>query len=277
MSVARDKAPTTNVILGAGEFYTDRLDAEGKRTGAERYVGDSIGGTLSATVQRTTINSGDGAVGTKLIDKVTSVDRTMGLTLHDMTLENWSLFLIGEAPRTMPEIAEGAFTTTVKVPDEDWFDQVWFQLGATSEEPVGQLVTLAEDPKVMFKIGGAAKTAPTAQQTYDLDSELGRICFTGAPLKGQTLDVEVVGTRTAEQRVQVKGGAAQVRAAIRYIEQPDTGVKGRNIYIPRASIAPAGEAQLKSRDTEQQLPLTCAIEEPGDGLAQIYIDGEPQE
>ena len=56
------------------------------------------------------------------------------------------------------------------------------------------------------------------------------------------------------------------------------GVEGRNIYIPQASVSPAGEAALKSRDTPQQFALTLAIEEPSYTNApsvQMYIDGVP--
>ncbi len=49
---------------------------------------------------------------------------------------------------------------------------------------------------------------------------------------------------------------------------------GRNYYAPKYSIAAGGELALKSRDTEQQITLTCTILDPGEGKAALYIDGE---
>ena len=45
--------------------------------------------------------------------------------------------------------------------------------------------------------------------------------------------------------------------------------------IPRASISPAGDATLKSRDPATNSLLSFAIGEPGDGQEGVFIDRAP--
>ena len=110
----------------------------------------------------------------------------------------------------------------------------------------------------------------------------GRIRFTEtgiAKVKGLelqiTLNIRNIRDLPAFERVSVGAEVSQVRIALRYIEDSDPGMAGRNIYVPRATLSPAGEAALKSRDEPQRLPLQLAIETPDDGLRQTYIDGVP--
>ncbi|MDE0680184.1 MAG: hypothetical protein OXI11_08225 [Gammaproteobacteria bacterium] len=108
-------------VLGAGEVYIDVLDAAGKRTG-ERYVGDSTGASVSATTERTTIFSGDGAVARTLLDKITSVNHTMSVTIQDMQPENFALFLAGE----VEEVADGSTSANEAIEVKAG---LWYQLG----------------------------------------------------------------------------------------------------------------------------------------------------
>ena len=95
-NLIRDHKPV--IILGAGAFFIDRYNDNGGVRGAEVYVGDTVAAAISATVERTTVYSGDGAVATKLVDKITQVDRTLSITPQDATLNNMALFLMAAKP-----------------------------------------------------------------------------------------------------------------------------------------------------------------------------------
>ena len=296
-----------NTVLGAGRFFIDRHDADGNRTGKERYIGDTVGATLSATVERTTIFSGDGAVASKLKDKVTQVDRTLGITPRDASLDNLALFLIANAPETNQAAAvAGSVTFDFELPT-DATARDYFKIDATDDDPAGAggystgsgntfTITTNEAstgnfaPPATGKFGdGAAKQKDLVgdfPSDLEIDLENGLVSVTaqgitklGGISNRTSIKVKIVCSKLVKarlDRVRVTGESTQVTAAVRYVEEPDDALtKGRNIYIPQASISPAGEAALKSRDTEQQFPLTLSIEDPGGTLAQVYIDGEP--
>ena len=291
--------PGPNIILGAGRFFIDRYEENGAR-GRETYIGDTVGAALSATVQRTTIFSGDGAVATKLVDKVTQVDRTLGITPQDATLDNMALFLIASKPTAFAgaDAASVAFTLNIPL---DATVRDYFQLETTAGTAASEIGPAG---RPMYKAAaGNAFTFKTDEMTAgtlkapesgkflaapgDLEIDLGtgraRISEGGesrfkTAISGRTaaLEVGVTGSKiqkVAFHRVRADDQTKQVRVAVRYIEEPDEGVQGRNIYIPQASVAPAGEAALKSRDTPMQFPLTLGIEQSNDGFAQVYIDG----
>ncbi|MDE2640406.1 MAG: hypothetical protein OXI03_07470 [Chloroflexota bacterium] len=285
----------SNVVLGAGRFFIDRLLASGDTfvpSRVEKYIGDTVGATLGATVERTTIFSGDGAVASKLIDKVTQIDRTIGITPQDASLDNMALFLIASQPETM---TPGDLAENVLLPIENVTERDYFSVTATADAPQGVVKVKfktgksAIDPTAFKSKAGSANAAAIsgwAASDFEFDVDSGRLRFTKAgivKLKAinsathvelkLSMDLEK-STQTFE-RVAVDSQARQVRVAVRYVEDADEGVEGRNIYIPRASVSPAGEAALKSRDTPQQFALTLAIEEPDGGLAQVYVDGVP--
>ncbi|MCY3878609.1 MAG: hypothetical protein OXF74_05440 [Rhodobacteraceae bacterium] len=283
------------LILGAGAFFIDRYEENGKVRGAETYVGDTVAATIGATTERQTVFSGDGAVATKIIDKVTSVDRTLGITPQDATLDNIALFLIASKPAKISQ-SSGDIVTEFNIPlGAD--DRTYFQLGAAATNPAGRpKFAIASDTPIVLASGfesdkqtaGTFAAVTLAAADFELDRINGRIRFMSAGLgklvgddPGRAVKCKVTiltgkaGTSPEFQRVAVDAAARQVRVAVRYIEDADEGVEGRNIYIPQASVSPAGEASLKSRDTPQQFPLTLAIEDPGSGLAQIYVDGVP--
>lgn len=279
------------VILGAGAWYIDRYHDNGGVRGAEQYVGDTVAAEISATVQRTSVFSGDGAVASKLIDKVTQIDRTLGITPQDATLDNMALFLIASKPAEVEERAAADLVTVFNVP-EDATDRHYFQLGASATDPAGRpAFKIDKDTPIVLATGfqardigaSAARAAVVVVDgDYELDLDTGRLRFTAGGLKkfrGKDVEVTVASAKAGKApafgRVKVESGAGQVRVAARYIEEPDEGAPGRNIYIPQASISPAGAASLKSRDTAQQWPLSLAVEDPGGDLAGIYIDGVP--
>ena len=282
MATARE-SHTENIVLGAGEIFIDRYNDDGEPTGGEVYLGDSLGMTLSVTTERTTIQSGDGAVARDLVDQVRSVTRTLGFTLHDSSPENWALFLIGEegsAGVLAAKVASGAAGTT--------FDAMevgkWYQLGQSAANPSGP-GAITKPAKGDIKNGAAANSRQAINDAdyakLEFDIATARVRLTAAFATPANNSVEILYTPTEARTIsQAKASAAakQITCAIRYLEVPGLAgdAKGRNLYARKCNLIPTGEAAFKSRDTEQQLAFTATILDPGsaDGYPPVVIDGE---
>lgn len=267
MTAARD-THENNIVLGSGEIFIARYPANPEPPKLERYVGDSAGGTLSITTERTTIQSGDGRVATDLVDRVRSVSRSIGFTLRDMSLENWQLFLLGQAPAEQD-------VKTQKVTDEEFGDCKAGQtisLGMTTAMPsgvgaVGAGADSASGSMTSVKSGNADQAQ---DDRWQLDAQAGRITFLA-----DIADVKVTYTPTAKKyrTVNADGEAREILVAVRYIEDAAEG--GRNIYVPRCNLVPGGELAMKSRDTEQQMQFTGTVVSPPVGWSHVYIDDAP--
>ncbi len=269
---------TNNIVLGNGEIYIDLIDDDGNFEG-ERYLGDSIGATLSVTTERTTIQSGDGEVASDLVDVVRSVQRTLSFTLRDSSIANWRLFIVGEeAAGRAARSGDGSAVT-----DESH--------GAVK---AGRAVTLGYPKGVGSPMGvGAVKSKLTAKDdataispgnietaAADVDSNsmllvdlaLGRV--TALQDIGELkVSYTPAGGVPATRQARATGDPAQITCALRYVEDAPSAGKGRNVYARKCNLVPGGEAALKSRDTEQQLAFTATIMDPGGTLAAVVIDG----
>ena len=267
-----------NIVLGNGEIYFDRLDENDKFTG-ERYLGDSVGATLSVTTERTTIQSGDGAIAQDLLDIVRSVTREMGFTVRDSSIANWALFLIGDEADVAvaaTAISDEAHGTVKK--------GTWIQLGRSASNPggvgaVGAAADSGASGKTSVKSAETASkaAAATAQANkWKLDAASGRIQALADLYKVAVTYTPVAVTR---KRASATTDARSLSGALRYIEDNPAGnTKGRSVYIRKCNLVPGGEAALKSRETEQQMAFTAAIQDPvglGDSTKYpaVSIDG----
>ena len=268
MSLAREKH-TDNIVIGAGELWISRLDSDDKQTGWE-YMGDAIECSLEVQSERLPVYSGSGPIAQKLMDKAKSIDRTLSLTLHDMTARNLSMFIAGTTG-TIP-----ADTTAVE--DEVIEDVVlgrWYQLGVTAARPMGVGGVDASSVTVSDGSGsGGGVTNYTAGTDYRVDADTGMIQILGGSISAEA-DVYVDYTPTdATPRTLVTASSLDTpRAAIRYMEQSEDGKK-RNLYAPLCSVTGGGNMGLMSRDQEQRLVLSCSILDPEGGLQPVYVYGE---
>ena len=262
---------TNNILIGAGELYLDLFDDDGDATG-ERYLGDAVGGTLSVTTEETTVFSGTGPVAEELTRVTRSVTRSFGLTLHDMSLENQALFVIGDA------VADAIDATAVTDEEFPVRPLRWYQLGTTAARPAGvNKVTAVTVGGGTITAGVYAAVAWMADVDYRVDADSGRIYIEDTALTRPVLaGVQVDYTPVAQDREQVRSATKQLKGAFRYIEDPAEG-EGRNFYAPDCTITPGGDlGLLDGRNTEQQIALTVAALEPGGALRALYIDGQPQ-
>ncbi len=290
MSVATETYEN-NIVIGSGEVYLDILDEAGAGTG-ERYLGDSVGASLSVATERVTVASGDGPAEVDLVDKVRSIERTLTLTLHDISGENLALF-VGGAVGSSPEVAATRVTGTAAYEVRARRGR-WYQIGASPYRPAG--VGAVQDQTAEDKTAGAfdagskavivtTKAAtPTSDNTlvraesYTVDAARGRIFFypgaTGMDgANGTKVYIHYAPVaQNAGSRLLIRARTDSVEASLRYIESADSGA-GRDYYAPRCTIAAGGELALKSREGEQQIQLAASILDPGDGRAALYVDG----
>ena len=267
MTVAKDNHKD-NIIIGAGEFYLVELDDNDSPLG-ERYLGDSLGGSLTVTTETSTVFSGDGPVAETLAQITNQITRTLSLTLHDMSPANLALFIMGEED-DKADVATAVADEEITIAKQG----LWHQLGVSTARPEGigavtGVTVVAEDS------GGSGIGSLAANTDYIVDEANGRVKVVegGKIVATSKLKVDYTPVAGTVRRA-VTGDARQVRAGIRYIETAAFG-KGNNIYAPLCNITPSGEAAFKApgRSTEQQFQLAAEILEPGAGPG-LVINGQ---
>ena len=262
MTVARDKH-TNNVVIGAGELFMDILDDDGNTQG-ERYLGDTTAASLSVTQDTSEVFSGDGPRPQVLVETITSSSHVMTMTLHDMSADNLSLLIGGDAD-TQSDAASAVVDEVLTVKPG-----FWYQLGVSDTNPAGVGAVSESGFAVTDEAGNTTYTKGT---DYELDHENARIeIVAGGGIAAGKIKVDYTPVAASYDRVKSTDDFS-IEAAIRYIEDPAAG-KGRNYYIQRAKISVGGETALKSgRDAEQQISLTATTLKPLDGRPAITVNG----
>lgn len=261
---------TDNIVIGAGEVFVDLLDSDGDTTG-ERYVGDSVGMTLTSTEERAQVFSGDGPTARKLVDAVTQRDFAGTLALHDQSMENLALMLQGENPADEADAATAVTDEEITVKKGRWY-----QLGVSDTKRMGYLAVDATAAKTVVT-NADASTTYDATDDYVLDAGRARLYIVpgGDIADDATIKVDYTPIAGKHERAQTKTPPEQIEAAVRYVEFAANG-RGRNVYIRRCNIGSAGDFQLKdrTRQTEQTISLSLGIQEPGGGHPAVIIDGK---
>ena len=287
MTLARE-AHENNIVLGAGELWLDELDGNLALQG-ERYLGDTVGATLTVNSERTTIASGDGAVSRDLADVTRSISRVLNITLHDSSLDNWELFVLGiKASRSVaPTRVTGASAWKLANAQQGRSYQIGAGpalpggVGAVTDTPASNMMLGDHDAGDLSVIVTNDAAAPASANeiarasNYTIDKAAGRIdILPGAPDIANGTDIFIhyqpasaPGSDTAATAAKsvlsadVDQGAKTIRAAVRYIEDPAAGT-GRHVFARKCTVVPNGEAALKSRETEQQFQLQCVVLDP---------------
>ena len=286
---------TDNILIGSGHLFIDVLDAAGACTG-ERHLGDAVGAALAVESERVQVFSGSGPVARQLVNKVRSLTRRLTMTLHDASMENLALF-VGAGDAVGREADAAARLTDDAAEPLAARKGRWFQLGVSAARPAGVRAVkdgvpayksadgAVEDAKDAVIVtdakaapnngeGGGTKNILAPGEDYTVDAANGRIYIApdGAIDDGDTVYVHYTPVAAAS-RPQVSTPAApkEIRAALRYIEETQTGA-GRNFYAPLCSVAASGELALMSRESEQRIRIVAEILEPGAGRAALLID-----
>ena len=272
MSLATDH--NNNIVIGAGEVYLIRLDDRDQPLG-ERYVGDSVACQLEVSVEELTVFAGDGALVRKLVDKPAQITRTFRLTLHDITMDNLALFVMGETDEQEDEAG-----TDVNVNEAHTVTPgYWYPLGVGKTAPAGVAAVSAVDDEFVVATGQVATDDNTKEKGTDylLDAARARFYIVpgGTIAADTTVYVDYKALKRETPRIQAIKPQS-IRAGLRYLETPALG-RGNNYYAPLCTIRPGGPAAFKStnRQEPQQLELLCEVLVPTAGPA-LVVTGEPK-
>ena len=232
-----------DITIGAGRLYVAELDANGKPKGL-RYLGDSEGFTLSSTPEQISAWSGDGPVAQKLYDLTTSIERAFSMVLNEVNLKNLALFIIGE---------DGLYEQTAETAETEAFADVeldvWYSIGVEGARVAGYKdITVTS----VDETGGPGEYVAA---DYDVDEERGLILFRSDGDIEAGDDITVTFNTAAGDYGLVSSNDRQIPDMyLKYIEDPRKG-RARDVIMPRCTVRPEGDMELKSRETHQQITL----------------------
>lgn len=254
---------TKQYAILSGEMYFEPL-VNGVYMG-ERYLGNAPSAEISIEPQKLDHYDADTNEVSKDFSFATRVDRTMTLTLDELSEENAALFFSAIAS-TVTQTA----TPVVDEPINDVQPGRYYQLGQTTGNPTG----VRDISAVTVKVGAATKAVNV---DYLVDTTRGRIYIVPGGGISALDDILVSYTPAAGTRRRLASGAGTtVEGRMRFLANNLAGVN-RDYYFPSVSVTPSGAFQLKGGGENPQVgTLTLAVEilKPANAEA-IYIDGMP--
>lgn len=253
---------TKQYAILSGEMYFEPL-VNGVYQG-ERYMGNSPSAELSIEPQKLDHYDADTNEVSKDFSFATRVDRTMALTLDDLSEENAMLFF-SAAASTVTQTAVAVVDESIAAVQLGRY----YQLGQTTGNPTG----VRNVGTVSVKVGAVVKALTT---DYLLDAVRGRVYIvpTGTIAAGATILVTYTPAANTRRRL-ASGAGTTVEGRMRFLANNLAGAN-RDYYFPSVSITPSGSFQLKGGGENPQVgTLTLAVEilKPANAEA-IYIDGE---
>lgn len=255
-------AHTKQYAILSGEMYFEPL-VNGVYQG-ERYLGNAPSAEITISPTKLDHYDSDANEVSKDFSFATRVDRTMALTLDDMSEENASLFFSATAS-DVPQVS----TPVVDEPIADVQQGRYYQLGQNSGNPTG----VRGVGSVVVSVGVTAMTVTT---DYLVDATRGRIYIVpgGGIANGDDLLVDYTPAVNTRRRL-ASGAGTTVEGRMRFLANNLAGAN-RDYYFPSVSITPSGAFQLKGggeNPTVGTLGLEVEILKPANAEA-IYIDGE---
>lgn len=214
-----------NLFLGRGKLWADVWDDAGASSGGERYLGVASVWEPQAPADET-IEMRDYAVAdAPLLDKIAMKrDMKMRAVLHEMTLENLRLALLG----SIGARSQGSGT----VADQDLTAKLGYYV------PLGK--RKVSDVVIEPSAGGTAFTAGT---DYVADLTTGRIYFMTAAEGGTITDnaeLHVSYSYAADTaRTLAAGAALKVEGSLRFVGDPKRGQR-YEMEVWHFQISPEG-------------------------------------
>jgi hypothetical protein len=255
-------AHTKQYAILSGEMYFEPL-VNGIYQG-ERYLGNAPSAELSIEPQKLDHYDADSNEVSKDFSFASRVDRTMSLTLDDMSEENAALFFSASASTVTQ--------TAVAVVDESIANVQpgrYYQLGQTTGNPTG----VRNVGSVSVKVGAVVKVLNT---DYLVDLVRGRVYIVAGGTIAADATILVSYTPVANTRRRLASGAGTtVEGRMRFLANNLAGAN-RDYYFPSVSVTPSGSFQLKGGGENPQvgtLGLAVEILKPANAEA-IYIDGQ---
>lgn len=255
---------TKNIVVGAGYIYFDEFDANGNPQG-ERYLAETPGFSLAIASETLEDYTSDGATAEKHVDVPTRTVRDSKLTLKDMSLENFALFVIGTVS-TITTTA-GAVTADPINGGQGVKQGHWYQVGVdAATRPTG----VRDITGLVIKEGATPQTLTT---DYIAHLETGRIYIVpgGGIADGTILTADFNEQNRSWSQVASNDLGAK-KGALRYVAGNTTG-ENRDVYLTSTVLKPDGEVQFKSRDTVQQMGFSLSVQKPSDSREAVYVNG----
>lgn len=254
----------TNLVLGAGKLFFDRLDENGNATG-EFYIGNTTSLTYSVDEERQEHFSSDTAARERDKSIVIRSTATLGFTTDDIQPENLAMMFKGDA-ESLVQIAAAGQTDTITVTTLGR----WYQLGVTDATPTGvrkvsNVVLNSDVPAVI----------PNLPANYEVDAVRARVFI---PAGGVVAAGDVITVNydiDASTRTVILDKGAQIKGAIRYIADNTTG-DNVDHYWPLVEISPDGDYEFKGDDWNEMSfsgEVLTKVTAGGSRLDKHYADG----
>ena len=224
-------ADGTNLLLGKGKLYLDRLTALGVSTG-ERFVGacNSLG--ISVEVESKQAYSSAEASAPLLQEAIIRQTHIVAIAMSEYTADNLALFLLG-TKSTLDETGSSSSDESHASVHQGTYVKLLHRNVKTTS------------PAAVVKVGITTKTAGT---DYVMDCASGRVYIVPGGGIAENATILVTYTWLTESLTKITAGAVgKIEAMIRFVGDPTAG-PALELEVWRVSLTPDGELGLISDD-----------------------------
>lgn len=262
---------TNNLTLGRGKLYFDSFGGATPSPTAytgRRYLGNTPDFSLDISTTQLDHFSSDQGLKVKDQSVILQLDRKGSFTCDQVTVDNMSLFLIGQTD----SLAQPVLTAVVQTLAPVKLDR-YYQIGATPANPSGvrDLTTVT----IATTAGTPIPLVINVDYTVDMASGLVYIVPTTVVVVDGVTGITITySTTTAMHRDQVITSAiAQVEGSLNF---QAINPKGNNLdyFMPYVLLTPNGNLALKG-DTWQTVPFNLEVLQLNSATQHIYLDGRP--
>ncbi len=218
-----------NLLLGAGAWYFDRFDKDGKPTG-ERHLGNSESGTFQTTVDVVQKYSSMTAARELYAEAVKQIKGEGKVSLEEYDPENVALALYGESG-LYNQTAQTAQAHTVTAFHDRWVKIPLFKI---KNVVVADAVTTT--------------TTYVEGTDYEVDYKVGRILAISTGNIANASQIKVTADCDAVKYPQISGGnTPRIEGYLRFVGDPTYGPAYMGDFW-HVTISPDGELGFISED-----------------------------
>ena len=237
-----------NLVIQGGSVHFDAWDANDKKTG-ERLLGCTDPVEMTTSPQNAAAWCNDEGIGEKTEDDVTSVERTINLTLKDIQPENLAMIFLGSSATLSQPSAVGENSAF-----EGISQGLTFQLGEASGREEG--VRNVSNVSVTSPIGAVENTDYTVNAA---DGTITPLAGSAVLTNGVNMTVQYDVAAAAIPRI--LSGSERARGSLRMRGRAGTAGSHYSYYFHKVSISPEGAFALKSAaENASHTTITLSVE-----------------
>lgn len=253
-----------NYVLGKGRVFVAKYLPDGSY-GPLRYVGTSTAFNVNVTVETYEYYTGDCGPNEKVIDIATQTNRTVSLTLDDMTWENMALALGGDVS-TVSRTAQTAIEETFEAVKVGYH----YPLGVTSAAPLGLFGAVAS---VVVEDDATPTPATLVEGTdYIVNYKRGVIHILPGGAISDGDDISVTYNVVAEESVRIESTPSVGEQVKIVFEACNESGENRDAVIPLTSLKPAADIAFRGTEAQTLTFEGAILKHPT--LPSIIIDGK---